>query len=141
MSEHIGSKLPPPLRFELGNIAEYQHANAALLISVDQDGLPRVAVISAAEIASPDERTLHIRVHSDSSTAKNLRARGQAALWSVLDAAAYSVRGAVKPHGKPADDPEDYSEWQTFELQVSSVLRDFEPGAPLTSGPTYKRLS
>jgi len=136
VSEQIGNKLPPPLRFELGNIAEYERANAALLVSVDEDGTPRVAVVSASEITSPDERTLHIRVHAGTHTARNLGARGHAVLWSVLDAAAYSVRGTVTERSAAQSD----EECQTFELHVQAVLRDFQPGAPLMSGPTYKRL-
>jgi hypothetical protein len=136
VSEHIGAKLPPPLRFELGNIEQYQHANAALLISVDEDGFPRVAVVPASAVAAPDERTLHVSLHAGSTTSKNLRARGQAVLWSVLDAAAYSVRASVKPRELAHDDPA----WHTYELQVVAVLRDFQPDAPLVSGPAYKRL-
>jgi hypothetical protein len=136
MSEHAGSKLPPPLRFELGNIAQYQHANAALLISVDEDGFPRVAIISASEITSPDETTLRVKVHASSHTSKNLSARGRAVLWSVLDAAAYSVRAAVNAPETTTQD----AEWRSFELHVLEVLRDFQPDVPLLSGPTYKRL-
>lgn len=135
MSENIGKQLPPPLRFELGNIPQYQHANAALLISLDEDGFPRVAVMSASEIQSPDDQTLRMRLHRESTSARNLRERGRAALWSVLDAAAYSVRGSVQALDATSNDPE----WQTFELQVNSVLRDFQADAPLVSGPTYKR--
>jgi|SRR5579872_2055396 len=137
MSDSIGDRLPPPLRFELGNVPQSAQANAALLLSVDESGFVRVALLAATHVEAVDERHLRLRVHPQSQTAKNLQARPNATLWSVLDAAAYSVRGSVRQ--APGSGQPDPAEWLTFELEITDVLRDFQPDAPLVSGPTYKR--
>jgi hypothetical protein len=136
MSEEIGSQLPPPLRFELGAHPRGEHVKALLLLTADADGLPRVAVLAPAEIAVLDATHIAIKVHPTSSTCANLKRAGQAALWYVLDAAAYCIRCTVVhvPTQNPGDD------FDGFELTIASVLRDFYPDAPMISGPTYKRL-
>lgn len=144
MSESIGTRLPPPLRFELGNLPHTEHAGAALLLSVDEDGFPRVALLSPSEIEEASDRSLRFRVYAASHTARNLLRERRATLWSVLDAAAYSVRGevlAVSADDRHEHDTSGDAATQTFALQVKDVLRDFRPDAPLISGATYRRAS
>ncbi|MDQ6779620.1 MAG: hypothetical protein M3Z37_00490 [Candidatus Eremiobacteraeota bacterium] len=142
MSESIGSRLPPPLRFELGNLPHAEQAGAALLISVDEDGFPRVALLSSSEIEEAGERSLRFRVYAASHTARNLLRAKRATLWSVLDAAAYSVRGEVIATPVPVrQGASDRDATQTFALQVTDVLRDFRADAPLISGAMYRRTA
>ncbi len=136
MSEDIGSSLPPPLRFELGAHPTGEAAKAILLLTADADGTPRVAVLAAPELTVRDAEHVGFRLHAASSACANVRRTGRAALWHVLDAAAYCIRGTIVKTPMKTADPE----FETFELTVTSVLRDFHPTAPMISGPTYKRL-
>ena len=137
MSEDIGSALPPPLRFELGAHPTGDAAKAILLLTSDTDGAARVAVLASVELSVRDASHIGLRLHSGSKACTNVKRCGQAALWCVLDAAAYCIRGTiVKAPAKVAD-----AEFESFELTITSVLRDFQSNAPMVSGPTYRRLS
>ncbi|MBC5806675.1 MAG: hypothetical protein DLM53_04955 [Candidatus Eremiobacter antarcticus] len=136
MSEEIGPRLPPPLQFELGTLEDdASPAQALLLITVDADGMPRLAVMSRAELSAPDRAHLMVAASAASRTCENLRRSGQAAIWCVLDAAAYTIRAAAQ-ESQSAKDPA----LRTFELTITSVLRDFQAQAPMTAGPTYRRM-
>lgn len=128
MSERIGDSIPPPLRFELGTEqGADQLGRAVLLVTADDDGCPRVAVLSYAEVGARDERCISITVNDGTRTHHNLVAGRDATLWCVLDSAAYSLRGPVVRSG------------DRFELSVKEVLRDFYPESPMMSGPMYRR--
>jgi hypothetical protein len=130
MSEKIGDSIPPPLRFELGSEQGADHlCRAVLLVTTDDDGSPRVAVLSYAEVGAVDERHASITVREGTRTHHNLETGREATLWCVLDGAAYSLRGAVSGSA------------DAFELTVKEVLRDFYPESPMMSGPTYHRLA
>lgn len=134
MSVLIGDRLPAPLRFEFGTPpVPGAPAHAALLATVDEDGSPRIAVLSTAQITAPDERRLLIRLHAGSSSSVNVAARGRAAIWCVLDAAAYTIKGTARASSDPSDEG-----WLAIDLEVQSVWRDFQEGAPMIGGPTYR---
>jgi hypothetical protein len=133
MSDETGPRLPPPLRFELGAHPTGGLRKAILLMTADEDGLPRVAVLAASELRVPDEAHIEFNVHSSSTTCANLERAGKAALWYVLDAAAYCIRGEAK---QMAANQEGF---ERFGMMVASVLKDFQPEAPMVSGPTFKR--
>jgi hypothetical protein len=129
MSENVGNVIPPPLRFELGTEqGADQLGRAVLLVTADDDGCPRVAVLSYAEVGALDERRVAIAVNEGTRTHHNLSAGRDATLWCVLDSAAYSLRGSVNTSAN------------RFELTVNEVLRDFYPESPMMSGPMYRRL-
>ncbi len=134
MSEKIGDKLPQPLRFELGEKATGEICRAVLLVTLDEGGAPRAAILSTGEVKPLDERRIAIEVHEQTATAKNLARGGSALLWYVLDAAAYSMRGTVKQMKS------DTAGYAAFEMTLSDVLRDFQAGSPMVAGPTYKNL-
>jgi len=129
MAERIGNIIPPPLRFELGTEqGADQLGRAVLLVTADDDGCPRVAVLSYAEVSATDEHRVSIAVNEGTRTHHNLAAGRDATLWCVLDSAAYSLRGSVRGSANG------------FELTVKEVLRDFYPEVPMMSGPMYRRL-
>jgi pyridoxamine 5'-phosphate oxidase-like protein len=134
MSQLIGDRIPAPLRFELGvRPAAGETARAVLLATVDADGTPRVAILSTAEIAAPDERTLRFELCAGTTTCANLAERKKVAVWYVLDAAAYTVKGTAALSERAGEDG-----WCSFDVAVEAVWQDFEPGAPMVSGPTYR---
>lgn len=145
MPELIGNTLPPPLRFALGNIAQTTVANAALLISVDDDGCPRVAALAAAEVEVPQPSSLRVRINAGTRTWHNVRSGRPCLLWCVLDAAGYSVctriaSGQDGGSARKAEAATDEAATAVIELAIESVWRDFNPEAPLLSGPTYRRV-
>ena len=135
MSENTGARIPPPLRFEMGvETPAGEPVRAHLLVTVDEGGRPRVAVLAPTEIKAIDERRVAIAVRAGTSTERNLRRGSSALLWCVLDAAAYSLRGAVKALPSPG------GEHAAYELTVEEALRDFYAGAPMIAGPTYRQI-
>ena len=136
MSRLIGGALPAPLRFDLGSGGSPADAGrAVLLVTVDEDGSPRVCVLSSAEIAAVDERTLRFDLHAESATCANARSRRNVSVWLVLDAAAYTIKGAASAADRSAPNG-----WQPFDMAVDAVWCDFEERAPMVSGPTYRRI-
>lgn len=133
MSEHIGSRIPAPLRFELGAQVQEDIGRAVLLATVDEDGSPRIAVLSHGEVRAIDDGRLVLEVRDETATCRNLAAQRRAALWCVLDAAAYTVKGMVGPAEVPAQ-----VGWRRFTLHIESVWRDFQAAAPMISGPTFR---
>lgn len=133
MSEHIGNRLPAPLRFDFSAVvAPGESCSALLLATVDADGSPRLAVLAPAEVVVCDERRLKLAAHEGSTTCANLLTRPRLALWCVLDAAAYTIKGTAVPAQR------ERAGWQSFDVDVESVWRDFEPAAPMIGGPTYR---
>lgn len=137
MSQDIGSQLPPPLRFEFGAHPTGGEPKAVLLITADADGAPRVAVLGAPEMKAHDASRIHFVITATSTACENLRRSRKAALWCVLDAAAYCIRGEVAQAPPPSN--ADDADLCTFELSVVSVLRDFRSDSPMVSGPTYRK--
>ena len=135
MSERIGETVPAPLRFELGQQpAGGEAARALLLVTVCEDGAPRVAVLSPVEVRAAGDTLLHIHVRAASTSAVNLARGSRALLWCVLDAAAYSICGTCSSSSAAPHD-EGYT---AFEMTVRDVYRDFEAGAPMIAPPTYR---
>ena len=134
MSRLIGDRLPAPLRFEFGSPpTPGGPSSAVLLVTVDEDGAPRIAVLSTSEVEAADERMLCVDLHAGSASAANMASRGKAAIWYVLDAAAYTIKGSARPSSRPCEEG-----WSAFDVEVESVWRDFEEGAPMIAGPTYR---
>ena len=133
MSQSIGNRLPAPLSFDLGKPAvPGEAAHAVLLATVDEDGSPRIAVLSPEEVVAPDDAHVVLDVRADGVTASNLAARRKAALWCVLDGAAYAIRGSATMKGASQDGR------GVFSVEIESVLCDFEASAPMIGGPTYR---
>jgi hypothetical protein len=138
MAERVGDTLPAPLRFELGLApAAGETARAVLFITVGEDGAPRVAVLSPAEVQAVGDRRLRVVLRARSTTADNVRRGSMTLLWCVLDAAAYSICGTCVVSAAPSHDPE----FAVFEMMVTDVYRDFEQNAPMIAPPTYRAPS
>jgi hypothetical protein len=136
MSEEIGARLPPPLRFELGSHPVGGLPKAVLLVTSDAGGAFRVAILGAGEVVVRDETHVQFSLLPGSQTCANLDGSRKAALWYVLDAAAYCIRGETHEVAAPSQ----AANMRRFELKITSILKDFRPEAPMVSGPTYKRL-
>ncbi len=115
VSREIGSQLPSDLVSELSR--ESPRPSAIPLISVDQDGLPHVALVSYFELFLVRGK-LHFFIHKLSRTTKFLRARRSCTLAFVHADYVYYVKGRARwLHDK--------EQRSVFRLQVESVMQDF----------------
>ena len=134
MAERIGETVPAPLRFDLGQQpAAGDIARALLLVTVCENGAPRVAVLSPAEVRVAGDNLLRLQVRAASTSAANLANGSHALLWCVLDAAAYSICGTCTTSAAQGD-----AAFSTFDMTVRDVYRDFEADAPMIAPPTYR---
>lgn len=135
MSESIGDVIPPPLRFEMGKEGKPgEPVHAFLLVSVDEGGCPRVAILAPSEVKALDEHRMAVSVQAGTHTARNMKRGSDVLVWCVLNAAAYSLCGAAEPVGEK-------ERFATFHVTVRDVLRDFYSSAPMISGATFRRMA
>ncbi len=115
MSRDIGSQLPSDLLSELSK--ESPRPSAIPLISIDQDGLPHVALVSYFELFLVAGK-LHFFIDKLSRTTKFLRTRRSCTLAFVHADYVYYVKGRSRwLH--------DHEQKSVFRLQVESVMQDF----------------
>ncbi len=143
MATVIGDTLPPLLleRLGAGRAPAPLEFTAIPICTVDPDGLPHPAMLSYAELAADDERSMHAVVHGGSSTARHLRQQGRIALLFVDAEGIYYVKAIVTG----PDTPHPTALGMTiFPLAVVAVLADAvdtsrEPAAVITSGIVFRR--
>lgn len=132
MSRDIGSRLPSDLVSELSK--ESPRPSAIPLISVDQDGLPHVALLSYFELFLL-RGALHFFIHKSSRSTTFLRTRRSCNLAFVHADYVYYVKGRARwLH--------DYQQTSVFRLQVESIMQDFptadEQNASLKHGIRFE---
>jgi hypothetical protein len=102
------------------------------LLTVDPDGWPGVALLSAGEVLALDRSTVRLALWPDSRTTANLARTGQGLLTLVDDGAAFGIRLETGPL---ADLPGPLA---AFHGHVATVRRDEVGYARLTSGITFE---
>lgn len=133
MSERIGDRMPREIVEALdGADLDSKLGPAHLLVTTDEDGVPRPCMLSAGELLATGERALRIALWSGSNTSKNL-SRGEPVLFCyVAPRTVLYVRGRARRL-----DGGDDAGIDCFELQVESVESDDHPGMPVTSGISF----
>jgi hypothetical protein len=151
MATVVGSDLPPLLMARLGpgsarataGTPALHECTAIPICTVDPDGLPHPAMLSYAELAADDARSIRAAVYGGSSTARHLRQHGKITLLFVDEEGTYYVKAAVSgpetPHPATAG-------VTVFALSVVAVLADAvdtcrEPDAIVTSGVRFRRTA
>ncbi len=144
MSKLIGAGLPDDLyKRLLGNDLEQSAEKVILLATVDEGGWPHPAMLSYFEVAARDRRNIRMATYKNSSTTENMRRNGKATISIIDERVAYYIKGRVgelkremlcAPHNSKLN------------LRVEAVLADeaneeFEPGAYVSSGVTYRSPS
>jgi Pyridoxamine 5'-phosphate oxidase len=144
----IGDTLPPLLLERLGadrapgtRLSAPLELTAIPICTVDPDGLPHPAMLSYAELAADDERSMRAAVYGGSSTARHLRQQGRIALLFVDAEGTYYVKAIVKGPDTPHPTAQGVT---VFPLGVVAVLADAvdtsrEPAAVITSGIVFRR--
>jgi hypothetical protein len=129
VSRLVGDTLPAEVLEALdGRDLERKIGPAYLLLTGDEDGLPRPCMLSAGEVLAVDERTLRLALWPGTRTAANLARGSRAVLCFIEPRTVLYVRGSVRP----LDDAG--GELRSFELTVDSVESDGHAGMPVTSG-------
>lgn len=106
------------------------------LLTVDPDGAPRVALLSAGEVVALDSLRVRIALWPDSHSTANLTRSGLTTLAFVFENAAYDVRLGVC-RGEDLSSP---TRLAVFEGRVAGVCHDVAPYAVLESGISFRLL-
>jgi Pyridoxamine 5'-phosphate oxidase len=144
-----GDTLPPLLMERLGAAGTARSTRhpahleftAVPICTIDPDGLPHPAMLSYAELAADDARSMRAAVYGGSSTARHLRGQGRIALLFVDPEGTYYVKATVAGPDTPHPTTPGIA---VFPLAVVAVLADAvdtsrEPAAVITSGIVFRR--
>ncbi|MFL6056603.1 MAG: hypothetical protein ACJ72W_27455 [Actinoallomurus sp.] len=134
MADLLGDHLPDELVHALGDEAlAATDQPAFLLVTTDEDGAPRICMLSAGELLARDERTLRVALWHGTRTARNL-GRGGTVLFGAV-----SPGSVIYVQATPTRlTPPEPAGTQSFELSVTSVESDVHAGMPVTSGITFR---
>jgi hypothetical protein len=133
MSKLIGDSLPADVLAALdGRDLERKIGPAYLLLTADEDGLPRPCMLSAGEVLAVDARHVRLALWRGTSTAANLSRDGRAVFCYVVPGTVLYVRGTVRRLAQ-----RDGASLECFELGVQSVESDAHAGMPVTSGIAF----
>lgn len=127
-----GAQLPPALqRYLDGNDLE-QKTQALRLASVDADGWPHAALLSAGEMLALSPQQLRFALVAQSTTAANLARDGRAVLTLALERGLCELRLQVR-RLSPDDGPR-----AQYEGTVEAVRTHVAPYADVTSGIAFR---
>jgi hypothetical protein len=133
--------LSEALLWRLGGADADAFSSLAIMVcTVDEQGYPHPAMLSAFELAATDPENIQLAVYNSSGTCANMRARGAATLIVVDEGLACYIRGRVTEiAGAMRSAPYN----ARLNMRVEQVLfdeppPDLEPGAFITSGITCR---
>lgn len=137
MSRSVGNQVPAALcELLAGERLEDAVGLTVLLVTVDIDGWPRLAMLSAGEVLANGPRRLRLALWPGSTSTANLTRGGRATLSLVhggagwyLHCSARRSRDLELPGGRLL---------AGFALTVEEVLEDAVPYAELTAGITFR---
>jgi hypothetical protein len=126
--------LPEPLLRALDDgVLDDPDQSAFLLVTTDDDGAPRISMVSAGELLVHGTRTLRLALWPGTNTSRNL-ARGGAVLLGAVspDSVTYVL---AEPVRLTVPEPTGL---ECFELTVTEVRADVHVGMPVTSGIMFR---
>ena len=142
MSRIVGDRLPADLFRRLsGANASSNDEKAIVVCTVDAKGYPHPAILSYFEVIARDERNVRFAMYGNSSSVANIRRSGNVTILIIDHRLALYVKGLARELNPQMSCSAQNSK---LNLTVNQVLADeadeeFEPGAYITSGITYKR--
>lgn len=107
-----------------------------LLLTVDDEGWPRMAMLSVGEVLAAGPSTLRTALWLHSTATRNLTRDDRATLALVHAGAGYYLRCRAR-RGPDLDLGQD-GRLAYFELNIEDVLEDAVTYAELTSGMTFR---
>jgi hypothetical protein len=102
------------------------------LIAVDEEGWPRLALLSVGEVLSATGTDLRLAMYSTSGTTAALTASGRALLNVVLDGTSYRIRASVRRISP------DSGRLALFYGHIARVDEDRVGYAEIVCGITYR---
>jgi len=137
VSRSAGHELPPAVRQQLdGSDLARAAGLTVLMLTVDEAGWPRVAMLSAGEVLAVGPREIGVALWSDGTSAANLTRAGRATLALVHAGSGWYVRCTAR---READLGLDGGRaLAAFVLDVEEVLEDVVPYAALTTGIEFQ---
>ncbi len=139
MTRQLSAELPDVLcRLLDGSDLEGREGETFILLTVNEDGWPHVALLSVGEVLALSPRELRLALWPKSETTANLQRTGLATLATFLDGTAYYIELASRP--LPRDERMPGSQ-AAFSAQVRRALADTVGYADLTSGVRFRLKS
>jgi len=141
MSKSLGSELNDDLFRRLsGENLETFAEKVILIATVDSGGRPHPAMLSYLEVVARDRQIIRLATYKESSTTENMRRNGKATISIIDERVAYYIKGSVMELKREMSCARHNSK---LNLHVEEVLADevneeFEPGAYVSSGVTYR---
>ena len=141
MSKSIGTKLNDDLFRRLsGEDLETFAEKVILIATVDEGGRPHPAMLSYLEVVARDRTNIRLATYKKSSTTENMRGNGKATISIIDERVAYYIKGSVVELKQEMSCARHNSK---LNLHVEEVIADevneeFEPGAYVSSGVTYR---
>jgi len=136
MTRALAAELPAPL-FELldGRDLAQKEGETLLLLTVGEDGFPRIALLSVGEVlaVSPDE--LRLALWPASTTTSNLARTGRATLAAFLGGTAYDVELLARQLPELRTSRGHYAR---FAAEVRSARADAVSYAELLGGVRFR---
>jgi len=125
-------RLPPPVAALVdGTELAAKVGHTISLIAVDDEGWPRLALLSVGEVFSASGTDLRLALHSGSGTTAALTGSGKALLNVILGATSYRIRATVQR----LSDTEGLA---YFRGDIVRIHEDRVGYAEITSGITYR---
>lgn len=132
MTKDAGAELPVPLREVLdGRDLERKEGETFLLLTIGEDGYPRVALLSVGEVYAPSAREVRLALWPRSTTTTNLGRTGRATLAWIQAGPAHYVELDATRRG-------DAGPFARFDATVRSARTDVVGYADLTSGVRFR---
>lgn len=137
MSRSAGHELPPAIRRQLdGSDLERAPGLTVLLLTVDETGWPRVAMLSAGEVLAVGPREIGVALWPDGTSAANLARAGRTTLALVHAGSGWYVRCTAAREADLRLAGE--RRLAAFVLGVEEVLEDAVPDAELITGIEFE---
>lgn len=126
--------LPGPLADLLdGDDLARKLGQTVQLMTVDDDGWPRVSLLSVGEVLAGPGSDIRLALHAGTRTTTALTSAGKALITVVIDATHYKVRAALTRLNPDGTGPLAF-----FAGSIVQVDEDRVGYAELTSGITYR---
>jgi len=136
MTRTTGDRLPEPLVRILDGRAIADRVGFTIeLLTIDDAGWPRVALLSVGEVLATDDRTLHLALWPATTSTSALAREGRGTLACVLPPTAYSIHVSAR---READLRVGSMQHAHFRCTVEEVLSDTVGYAQLTSGVAFE---
>jgi hypothetical protein len=137
MSKVVSERLPERIvRAFDGQDLESKIGPAHLLVTIDDDGIPRPCMLSAGEVLATGDDRLRVILWTGSTTCRNLARGGPVLFCYVVGRDLYYVKGTARALPLAAS-----SKLERFEIRVQTVESDRHEGMPVTNGTTFGSMS